>query len=269
LTQEVTDFFKERNVYETFSFIAPDGKELFRIDQGSNGVITTPALTSAAYLGSAYFDHVLSLGANEVYISNLEPASDGSGWVMYYGTPVMDAAGNRKGVLILTVNANYFLNDIRQSSGQGKQMFLVNSDGHYLADSDTNKENLAGDSQYNFIADYPSVAPQILAGTDQGMIETASDTFTFRYVRPTLSNFEIFKAQGTLHNATTSSFYWVLVNVSSRGDVNAVVAGMEQRSWEFLGIVTALTVLIGLLLVSVIMRHRKIVRHHQHAHDAP
>jgi len=229
LEQDFKDFLKQNQTYKNIVLINNQGIENLDVYAGN----LKPQ--AANHSDKDYFTKTISLNRDEVYISELGVDAQGdasSSPVMKYGTPVFgDASTKPAGALIITVNAGYFLDDIRNFARDGEQMVLIDNSGRYLANSDHAKEFFSSGDQYNFSRDYPDVASEVLKNSDGARYaENQSWYFTFRYIRPTISSFEIY------NGSKGENYYWVLVNINKKDGQNAVIGDIKTRHFLFLGL---------------------------------
>jgi len=228
LEQDFRNFLKQNQTYKNITLIDSQGTEKLNVYSVSSEI--QPPMNHS---DKDYFTKTLSLSKNEVYISELEAEPSGNSGnvsVMKYGVPIYnDAAIKPAGVLILTVNPDYFLDDIRNFSRDGEQTLLVDNSGRYLADSDRNKEFSSSGDRYNFLRDYPNVAPEVLKSPDgTGSAENQNLHFIFRYIRPTISSFEIY------NGSKNENYYWVLVSIIKKDSQNAAVNNIKMHYLLFI-----------------------------------
>lgn len=142
---------------------------------------------------SVFFVETMQREPGDVYVSAIELSQkDGEieepyQPVIRYAMPVADEAGKKRGIVVITVFADSFLDELNEESGQfeGEQATLTNLDGYYLAHPNADKrwgfelgkeETLAKD----FSAE---VAEQLLNG-GEGTIELESDLLAYDTLVP-------------------------------------------------------------------------------------
>lgn len=157
-----------------------------------------------------------------------------------YGTRV-STPGSEEGVAIAVIHADYFLEEIRRLKRSGETVYLVHTNGAYIAHPEREKELIAGGTA-NFYQDYPSVPSGMLSDQSVRSFESDSFMFTFERITATASNFVLY--DGVDQDATTG--YWVLVAVSENN-----AAGFWFLSIPYL--VTVLIVGIAHALVILLL----------------
>lgn len=151
--------------------------------------------------------HTLDLPEGSVYVSPLVPyahtvqGNESTIPAILYGTRV-SMQGSQDGVIVAVVNANYFLEEVRRLKRPGETVYLVNTDGSYIAHPESRKEIVSGGTA-NFYEDFPAVSLGALSDKDVQMLNAKDTFFTFKRITPTASNF-------------ADATYWVLVAVSEK-----------------------------------------------------
>jgi hypothetical protein len=241
LYDQFNDFLTKNSSYESITLIGLDGKEIMKVSSSQGGVNFITLSSGNSYKDKDYLINTVKLKANEVYTSNIEKDSGSS--LMYYATPVFDQQKRMAGVIVLTVNVDSFIDDVRDFSREGEEVFLIDDSGIYLANQDKEKEFSGA---YNFKDDFGEPATQILSDSGQRRIETNNNIFIFKYIRPTLSTFQISQAAETIDS--DYDFYWVLVSVSSRDGDRVILSGIKSHRLLCLIVATMVLALLGLLV---------------------
>lgn len=195
--------------------------------------------------------HTLDLPQGSVYVSPLVPytrtvqGNESTIPAILYGTRV-STQGSQDGVIVAVVNANYFLEEVRRLKRPGETVYLVNTDGSYIAHPESGKEMVSGGTA-NFYEDFPAVSPGTLSDKDAQMLNAKDTLFTFKRITPTASNFALYeKSAGDVADAA----YWILVAVSEKN-----LSGNWFFSLPYLvtiGIVGIAHALVVLLLFAVL-----------------
>lgn len=158
--------------------------------------------------------HTLALSQGGVYVSPLVAytrtvkGKKQTIPAIFYGTKV-SAPESADGVIVAAVNANYFLEEIRRLKRPGENVYLVATDGSYIAHPEAGKELIAGGTA-NFYEDFPSVPAGTLSDEAVSAFDAGGSAFTFMRITPTASNFALY--DGT-ENIKKNS-YWILVAMS-------------------------------------------------------
>ncbi len=177
LNQSLKSFAESKKIYMQARFLASDGKEVARVDFNgkSANIIPTDKLQNKS--GASYFKNTMKLNANEVYISPLNLNKEKGEIevphkpVIRYAMPAFDKSGKKRGIVILNVLAVNFLSEFKKVSDGN--MYLVNTDGYYLASPDSNKEFgfMFNKPSLNLGVDYAAFGKKIIVSRKKGVID--------------------------------------------------------------------------------------------------
>jgi len=174
---------EQKPYYMQLRYLDETGQELVRVDSdGTNvKVISESELQNKG--DRPYFTETMQLGPDVVYTSPVELNQErGQIETPYkptirYATPVFDAAGTKRGIVIANVFANEFLKLLEeQSLGEGESIYLVDQDGFYLSHPDAEKEwgvDLKRDERLG--NDYPAAIAEQVLSNEQGLIRQGTD----------------------------------------------------------------------------------------------
>ena len=251
LDQDFSEFLNQNIAYKRLTIIRLDDWSGLNIERQIDDKITTSLISSNLFLGQDFINKAINLKKGKVYISDLQKdvMSNSNSLVLYYVAPIFDGQEKPGGILILTVDPSYFLDDVRNFSRPGEQVFLINDAGNYLANSNVNKEYINNGDKFSFKKDFSEVSDEILSISDKRIIETNNYVFAFRYIQPTLSKFDIYK--GIDDPNRKDSFYWILVSVSDRQNINVILASIKEQRFLFLLLMITITLFIGLVVFSM------------------
>ena len=243
LRQDLLEFIRENKAYYRIEYLDEKGQQVASVVfDGDEYSIEDRGDVSPR----SYFEQAMLLDAGEILISPIKLSSQdgvlenrGSAKhpiyipVIYYASPLFDDAAQRKGVLVSSVYADYFLDSIRNFQREGEHVFLIDADGYYLAHPQRAKEfgSLLGTNE-NFYRDYPEISSDALDDFGQRQFETEEYIFSFRHIYPTLGNFEAYKGlEKILGEESMQDYYWILVTVSDTSDMHQVSADLRREFW--------------------------------------
>ncbi|MEM8614583.1 MAG: methyl-accepting chemotaxis protein [Cyanobacteria bacterium P01_H01_bin.105] len=107
--------------------------------------------------------------------------------IIQYATPVVNADGQQRGIVVATVFANDFLDELNEEEGQfdGEKATLVNADGYYLAHPDSDKRwGFEFGKDITVASDFSEeIAEQVLDG-GSGIIELETHVIAYDTLRP-------------------------------------------------------------------------------------
>ena len=165
------DYILNKKLYYQLRILDLNGNEkiLLKYDEKTNTILETPSdkLQNKAHRG--YFKEAVKLKKGEFYISpmtlNIENGMIEKPYVpvVRYATPIVDANGEIKGVIVLNFNATYILDEIATTkstdeTGDVQKYYLLNEEGYYLFIGDKTKRwGFQLGTDYSFKRDYPNV----------------------------------------------------------------------------------------------------------------
>ena len=170
---QVSSFFKSfaesKKIYMQVRFINSEGNELVRADFNGKTVNIISAEKLQNKSGASYFKNSMKINTGKVFISPLNLNKERGKIevphkpVIRYATPVSDQSGKKQGIVILNVLAVNFLSEFKKV--ESGNMYLVNSDGYYLANLDQNKEFgfMFKKPELSLTADYSAFGREIIA----------------------------------------------------------------------------------------------------------
>jgi len=132
-------FLESKSVYDQIRFINPEGMEMVRANFNSG----SPAIVSADQLQSKkhryYFTKTVSWQKSEVFISPMDLNMEHGEIeiprkpVIRFGTPVINDAGENRGLVMLSYLGNTLINEFTATSSKRQSEFmLLNSEGYWL-----------------------------------------------------------------------------------------------------------------------------------------
>lgn len=194
-----TVMMEQKPHYMQLRYIDEKGNELVRVDSDGTNIKVIPQTELQNKADRPYFSDTIKLSAGSVYVSpvnlNQERGQIERPFkpVIRYATPIIDSAGQNRGIAIANIFAKEFIKPFQEDKLQannknkykGQQKFLVNQDGYYISHPNPNKEwgfELRNNEKLE--KDYSQeVAKQIL-GNDQGFIDEGSYLFSYHKVDP-------------------------------------------------------------------------------------
>ncbi len=270
LEQDFLAFAKDKNIFHQIRYIDENGQEIVSIDsrEGVSKILSNLQNKKERY----YFIETIDLELGEVFISPLDLNVENNEIenrgtkeepvyipVIRYATPVFDNQGNPKGIVIINIYAEHFLDHIHEEQKKGDMIFLVDHDGFYLSHPDFDKEFgfMFGNNE-TFYNDYPEIASSIFSNTETEIMELGENLVSFRYIYPKEDITEIEEREGHLEEGEEEGIirgtikkieennFWVLVDIESREEM---FSQSDRLGSEFLWIIFSTMFLVGLAFV--------------------
>lgn len=271
LEKDFLSFSNEKKIFHQIRYIDENGQEIVNV-HSKNGISEIISDNLQNKKDRYYFTEAMNLKSGDIFISPLdlnvengeienrgteeEPAYIP---VIRYATPVFDSEGISKGIVIINIYAEHFLEHIHKEQKKGELIFLLDNNGFYLSHPVFEKEFgfMFGNDEtiYN---DYPTIASNLLSNKETKILEVGDLLVSFRYIYPQQ---EITKTEGqetqvkqeskemlikgAIKNAEEDNF-WVLVSIKSKEDVFSL---SDKLRSEFLLIVLSTMFIVGLAFI--------------------
>ncbi len=107
-------FCESREIYEQVSFVDDKGDQIIRIE--GDGLAYSIASPSSLVNVSAqpFFAETMTLAENQSFITATSTTPSTKTTLVTYATPVFDTLGNKRGIVVATMSAEYFLKPIKE-----------------------------------------------------------------------------------------------------------------------------------------------------------
>ncbi len=243
LAREFFIFTSTHPSYYQVRYINARGQEVVRVDSDGRDARIVPWDELQNKADRYYFTETMALEAGRLYVSSLDLNREHGRIetpykpVIRYAVPV-DYLGERRGIVIINVYGDAFL-DFLQGSSAHQRMMLVDSSGYYLYHPDESRR-WGGprdlDSGYRLDKDYsPQVAQQVLNGKP-GVVSTRDEALAFAPV---------------LVSANPQPRSWTVIRAESRRALFAPIADFRRTA----GIILAVAIFFAGVMVLGIARH--------------
>jgi len=256
-------FLKEHPAYYKLRYLDEQANEIVKVefDGKTSKVISQEGLENKK--DRDFFQRTTDLNEREIFISPLGTDIDSSTSVARYATPVFNYDGEPKGIIILDVYADYFLNNVRRAQREGETVFLISEKGYYLAHPDKKKEfafMTNGDNNDNIYNDYPEASEKILSSKfSKGKFETDEQIFSYRQIYPTLASFELHRGSEKIFGGKPEeNYFWVLVNVSEKDEINKALMNLKKDYLRFLSFSGIIILIIVALVFVLAFKYRSV-----------
>lgn len=173
-------------------YLDETGQELVNITQnGSITVVPDSELENKS--NQYYFNEALKLGAGEIYVSRIDLAEENGQLVVpyipviRYATPIYNEKGEKRGMIIANVFADYFLNSVSSHTilTQSSEVLVINEEGYYLSHPDPAKRwGFVLNRSHNIKEDYDPLIFNQIINQRQGLIEDNKNLFTYYTIFP-------------------------------------------------------------------------------------
>jgi PAS domain S-box-containing protein len=189
LSNDWIAFSRAKHTYDQIRWLDETGMERVRIDFRPGAPFAVPSSALQNKGQRYFFADAFKLNPGELFISPLDLNIEGSQIevplkpMIRVGTPVVDAKGRKRGVVLLNYYGRDMLDRIRQIGGPA--LMVTNADGYWLLAPSANDE-------WGFMFKNPDLRlahrnPQAwerIAHSDSGQFETDDGLWSFRTVYP-------------------------------------------------------------------------------------
>jgi len=169
-------FARSRPDYDQIRFLDAAVREIVEIDAADGRARVTPASELQDESDRDDFAAAMHLAPGEVFVSRMELAVERGAIaephrpVLRLATPIDDAAGRRRGIVVLNANGERFLRAFEPSTDEsGIQRMIVDSEGYWLRHRPEVEWGFALAHGRSFQHTFPEVWEQLLARPDGGV----------------------------------------------------------------------------------------------------
>ncbi|MEM7065499.1 MAG: methyl-accepting chemotaxis protein [Cyanobacteria bacterium P01_B01_bin.77] len=137
---------------------------------------------------SPYFVEAMELPPGELYVSPMQlhrhegEIQDPYEPVIQYATPVVNEAGQKRGIVLATVFTDSVLEELNEEEGQfeGEKATLVNADGYYLANPNPEKRwGFELGKETTLAQDFSAEVAEQLLGGGEGLVQIESHVLAY------------------------------------------------------------------------------------------
>ncbi|EGB14919.1 diguanylate cyclase [Pseudodesulfovibrio mercurii] len=225
MEREYLELADSREDYDQVRYLDADGLERVRVNSRNGRTSAVPESGLRDRSDRYYFRQCLGLDKGGIYLSPMDlNVEDGLVEqpvrpMLRIGTPVFDAAGRKRGIILINYNARTLLDRILRtgSSAEGLTM-LLNGRGYWLLAPDETREwgfTAPETEDLRFATERPDEWRQML-DLERGQFRTDNGLFTFATVRP-MAEMQAFSSR--LHGAAQDgaqgaepAYFWMLVS---------------------------------------------------------
>lgn len=261
LAKQFITLLTTHRVYDQARFIGTDGMETVRVNY-NNGV-PVEVLPHKLQDKSAryYFAHTMKLEPGQVYLSqfdlNLEhgiltlpekPA-------LRFSTPVRDASGQKRGLIILNYLGENLINAITKAGkASGGATWLVNDEGYWLKGpaSDDEWGFMFRDRSGRTIAHQYPQAWQHMMTSNEGQIFTGNLLITYRKISPHI----LATQSGNSSITAPEKYHWTMVSAIPSSVLQADNIEIRQHLLSFYGLMLVFVVPIAWIVAHLSVRQK-------------
>jgi methyl-accepting chemotaxis protein len=176
-------FLESKQYYYQLRYLDENGNELVRMDLKNGTIQTIPDSQLQNKADHEYFIETMKLNFGEIFVSEVNlNRENGQIEVPYipvirYSTPIYNATGEKRGIVIANVFADYFLEMVDETTeDDSHETFVINPEGYYIYHRNESKEwGFDLNEQKTIFEDYPEEISQKLLSFEPGFISEESN----------------------------------------------------------------------------------------------
>ncbi|HEY0664405.1 MAG TPA: PAS domain-containing protein, partial [Thiobacillaceae bacterium] len=267
LATEYLALVSQKNLYDQIRFIGANGMEEVRVDfnAGRPAIVAEPKLRDRRH--RYYFEETLRLSPGQIYVSplelNLDPAAGQQPKpVIRFATPVADAEGRIRGMVVLNYQGQRLRDKLGELDGHAGRIRLLNAQGHWLigaAPEDEWEFMYPGRPQH----DLATVSPRLwkeMEASASGIGRTNGSWIRFERVYPLLG--ENAPAAGAIFPRPVDAdrYYWTVAVELSQSALQAANQALRERLRTVYGALALFAFLVAGALAFAISRNRALAQ---------
>ncbi|MFA6191989.1 MAG: ATP-binding protein [Sulfurimonas sp.] len=244
-TLSLKDYLLNKKLYYKIRFLDINGNEKIALnyDKKENKVIEIKEKDLQNQSNKEYFTESIKLKKDEIYISELNLNTEYGKVVephiavLRYSTPFIDENGEIKGVLVVSLNAEYVLNVVASAKAMDvtkkfTKYYLLNELGDYLfIDDEAKRWGSQLGTTYNFKNDYKDVMDEF-ANKDEALFIKNHKIFSMNKIYPDKKN-------------NKARFFYLVTEL----DEDVALSSLDAFVMMFF-IILGITLFLGLLFVN-------------------
>jgi len=262
LTRDLIAFSDAARFYDQIRWIDQTGLERVRVDHVAGAAVAIPTERLQNKGTRYFFTDTMALNPGQVFVSPLDLNIEGNAIevpykpMLRFATPVVNAVGERRGIVILNYLGRTMLDEFASAAGSlSDDITLLNGDGYWLKGSDPADEwGFMFKQPLTLGNRYPEVWAQ-LRTAERGQLHTSSGLWTWRTLYP-LKSGEVSStgtaeaagpSQGRMHQ---DNYLWKAVSRVHPEQLTALGTGTASRYGLIAGTLIALLAVVSWLLAT-------------------
>lgn len=267
LQNDFLSYMKGSYAYRQLSYLDESGQEIVRINFDGEKYNVVPEEALQNDKNELYFEKAISLEKGDIYVSKVylntkKGIIENKGTedkpiyvpVIKTVTPVFNNKNESKGLVVIILYANYFLDDIRRSQREGEMVVLVNPQGYYLAHPDSRKEfSFMFTGEHFIFKDYPELTKEVIRDFNLRIFETDKHIFSLKRIYPAVGNSVFYNGADLIFDEKTEEeYFWILVTISEKKEMNRLFEEIRTNYIYFI-LFSSIIILTILVLIFILI----------------
>ena len=265
LTDEWQSFCRIKSSYSKIRYIDENGREVITINCADGQTRQAASTTLKNISEKDYFKKTIGLSREEVYVSPFdltEAEADSFNPTVRFSTPVFDAAGHHRGILVLNYLGTRLIDELKKASSNSPgSTILVNSDSYYLTsrnqdqDWDFNPSSRNSRSMKKHLPD----EWQRINREESGQFQTDNGLVTFGTIYPVFKGVRPSPAAGiNVVQAQQNQYFWKTVSYVPARMLAAWPVIILNRVFLLYSVCLTIIAICSLLLARTSMKRKNV-----------
>ncbi len=262
--QEYKTFITQKRIYDQIRFLAPDGREVVRVNYNNGDVEIVPEHKLQNKEDRYYVSATLAMDRGQTYISPLDlnvehgvveqPARP----MIRVGTPVFEQSRRKRGIVLVNYFGDRLLVRFRRATANIRErVMLLNSDGYWLSSPRREDEWAFMYGKQHAFSKIHLTAWKRIRDADYGQWADDDGLYTFATVNPFDAGMRRSTKDAKQLRGSRTEF-WKVVSHVPADHLNAASTRFLSRYLPFYGLILLLLGVGTFLLAVVTIRHRRV-----------
>lgn len=252
--QEFSIYLDAKPIYSKVRWIDETGQEKIHVERGKRGITTVTPTQSYQKSQRYYFNEAMKLNKGEVYLSQLDLEMEQDTVALPYhpvlraASPVFDATGKPRGIVILTYSAEDLFQRIESVvASSNTEWMLLNQDGYWLhAPKASDEFGFILPHQARMDTLFPEVWGKLNAASAGELVDSAGHRWLFKDIYPYQYLNQDALSQHSHLDSTNMA--WKMVKRIDAQALSEFHQALLHKTFIFIGIVLVLALLISIRL---------------------
>ncbi|MBW9266860.1 MAG: PAS domain S-box protein [Candidatus Thiodiazotropha sp. (ex. Lucinisca nassula)] len=247
---------EKKGQFDQIRYLNAEGKEVVRVNYRNGMGVIVPDTELQDKGGRYYFTETMSKGRDEVFVSPLDLNMEHGEIEMPFkpmirlATPVFDASGNKRGMVIINYLADKLINLLDQGLSPSSSQMLLNKEGYWLK-GETKADEwgfMFPDKKGLKISNRYADAWKQMTSADSGQFTTADGLFSYTTVEPEKLLDKLDLKKETINSAVAGTVHWKLVRFITDAELDKPAITLGKRYLAVNALLVSILGVVALLL---------------------
>ncbi|MEW8522962.1 MAG: PAS domain S-box protein [Candidatus Thiodiazotropha endolucinida] len=263
LALDFKSMVEEKGQFDQIRYLNADGKEVVRVNYRNGMGVIVPEAELQDKSGRYYFTETMSKDRDEVFVSPLDLNVEHGEIEMPFkpmirlATPVFDASGNKRGMVIINYLADKLIDLLDQGLSPSGSQMLLNEEGYWLK-AETKADEwgfmFQDKKEIKMSNRYADAWKQISSG-DSGQFTTADGLFSYATVEPEKLLDKLNLGKEASNSVAAGAIHWKLVRFITDAELDKPAITLGKR---YLAVNVILVLILG--VVALLLSRAKLFK---------